>query len=191
MPTALDAREPSVQPAPTTPDRPSRGIGAFGRLVVVQQRDRDRCRDAPVGVGNHVHHPELEPPVRSHRREERRQVVGQIVGRRGTRARVPRRSTVRKAGPRSYGTNRSGVRMNMTFAPSAYAAHASTGSASLGTGAARVGSMASHAAIRDDIHPLGLPCTMESRRTPRRASGRPDARVASGSGRCRPGPRRR
>ena len=48
---------------------------------IVEERGGERERGAPPRVGERVDHPQLEPPLRPDRGEERAQVVGEVVGR--------------------------------------------------------------------------------------------------------------
>ena len=63
----------------------------LGGEWVVEQCDRDGHRDRPPLLGERVDHAQLEPAARPHRREERGDVVREVVGRRASRAAWPSR----------------------------------------------------------------------------------------------------
>ena len=110
---SCNASRAAVRPAVAHAGRRRRR--PLGGERIVEQRDGDGHRDRPPRLGERVDHPQLEPAAGPHRREERGDVVGEVVGRRPTERRGRRRSTARTSEVRAG--RRSGCRRRASSSP--------------------------------------------------------------------------
>ena len=128
---------------------------------VVEQRRGDRDRDRPPLLGERVDHAQLEPAARPHRREQRGEVVGEVVERRpAERVAVGDPPLERRA---VRAGRRCGRRRRGSSSPARRARTRSNRGAPPTSGSwrraesVRPGSMACHTAARVDRKPEGRP----------------------------------